>query len=70
MSSQVQLSVSCSGLRDRDVGSKSDPMCVMFTSSSGGHNQKKPKWDELGRTEVVKDTLNPAWQHRFVLPYR
>ena len=33
--STVELSVSCQGLRDRDVVSKSDPVCVLFQKPRG-----------------------------------
>lgn len=33
--SKVELTVSCSDLLDKDVGSKSDPLCVLLQSSGG-----------------------------------
>lgn len=63
-SSQVELSVSCRGLRDCDVLSKSDPMCVLFV--------KDPKSDiyyEFGRSEVIQDNLNPDFVKKFVMNY-
>lgn len=32
---KVQLSISCDNLLDMDVGSKSDPLCVLFLNTSG-----------------------------------
>ncbi|KAG5515095.1 hypothetical protein RHGRI_036211 [Rhododendron griersonianum] len=44
--SPLQLSISASNLRDRDVLSKSDPMAVVYTKGRDGTLQ------EIGRTEV------------------
>ena len=63
---QVELSMSCSGLMDRDVGSKSDPTAILFIPGIG----QKDQWTEYGRTEKIKDTINPQWQTKFVLDYR
>merc|ERR1712008_466584 len=51
--STVEISVRCTDLADKDVMSKSDPICVMFI-------QKQGKWFEIGRTEMIADTLNPS----------
>lgn len=32
---KVELNISCDNLLDKDVGSKSDPLCVLFLSTSG-----------------------------------
>lgn len=32
---KVELNISCDNLLDTDVGSKSDPLCVLFLSTSG-----------------------------------
>ncbi|EXC05167.1 Protein BONZAI 1 [Morus notabilis] len=53
--SQIELSLSASGLRDRDVFSKSDPMVVIYTKERDG------TLVELGRTEVVLNSINPTW---------
>ena len=39
--SKVELTVSCTTLLDKDVGSKSDPLCVLLQST--GDNQ----WEEV-----------------------
>ena len=51
-SSRVEMSVSCTGLVNMDILSKSDPMCVLFVKKMG-------KWVEQGRTETIQDNLNP-----------
>ena len=40
--SKVELSISCSNLLDKDVGSKSDPLCVLLLQGTGGD-----KWTEV-----------------------
>ncbi len=63
--STVELSIKANGLSDLDVFSKSDPVCVLFRQPRG----MPGRWVEVGRTEQVKDTVNPEWQHKFVLEY-
>ena len=41
--STIELSVSCTNLADQDFVSKSDPLCVLYTSNSGQKNQ----WTEV-----------------------
>ncbi|XP_027474923.1 copine-2 isoform X6 [Callorhinus ursinus] len=59
---KVELSVSGQNLLDRDVTSKSDPFCVLFTESDG-------RWIEYDRTETAVNNLNPAFSKKFVLDY-
>lgn len=40
---KVELTVSCDNLMDKDIGSKSDPLCVLLMSSSDS------KWYEVSR---------------------
>ncbi|XP_024118608.1 copine-1 [Oryzias melastigma] len=61
--SKVELTVCCSDLLDKDVGSKSDPVCVLLQSTGGD------KWVELGRTERVKNCSSPAFSQRLRLDY-
>ncbi|TKS70809.1 Copine-1 [Collichthys lucidus] len=61
--SKVELSVSCSDLLDKDVGSKSDPLCVLLQSSGGD------KWTELARTERLKNTSSPSFSQRLRVDY-
>ena len=60
--------MSCfSNLADKDILSKSDPMCVVYrmTEDSNGSSGYK----EIGRTEVIKNCLNPQWSTKFEQPY-
>ncbi|KAA8540617.1 hypothetical protein F0562_024464 [Nyssa sinensis] len=61
--SHLELSLSASNLRDRDVLSKSDPMVVIYAKGRDGSLQ------ELGRTEVVLNSLNPMWITRHTITY-
>ncbi|MCI4374414.1 hypothetical protein PGIGA_G00005920 [Pangasianodon gigas] len=60
---KVELTVSCENLLDMDVGSKSDPLCVLHMSTSGS------QWFEVDRTERVKNCLNPKFAKKFVIDY-
>lgn len=62
--SQIELSLSASNLRDRDVLSKSDPMVVIYTKGRDGALQ------ELGRTEVILNSLNPQWIKKVIVTYQ
>ncbi|XP_076948306.1 protein BONZAI 1-like [Bidens hawaiensis] len=60
---QIELSLSAKNLRDRDVFSKSDPMAVVYIKGRDGSLQ------ELGRTEVVINSLNPQWITKIKVTY-
>lgn len=62
--SQVEITVSCRGLKDADLFSKSDPMCVMYTK-----DRKTGSFYEVGRTEMIKDTLDPDFVKKFTMQY-
>ncbi|XP_059663482.1 protein BONZAI 3-like [Cornus florida] len=52
---QIELSLSASKLRDLDIISKSDPMAVVYEKKRDG------TLEEIGRTEVIMNNLDPAW---------
>lgn len=60
----VELTISAKNLRDMDCFSKSDPMCVVFCY------EKTKGWSEYGRTEVIKNTLNPEFATKIPIGYR
>ncbi|XP_064633695.1 copine-8-like isoform X2 [Lineus longissimus] len=62
--SKVEISVSCRNLKDKDVFSHSDPLCVLYAKEMGVE-----RWREMGRTESIKDTLNPDFVKKFVMDY-
>ncbi|KAM6583971.1 hypothetical protein CsatB_010973 [Cannabis sativa] len=61
--SQIELSFSASSLRDRDVFSKSDPMVVIYTKG------RDETLIELGRTEVILNSVDPTWITKHTLTY-
>nr|GEW49123.1 protein BONZAI 1-like [Tanacetum cinerariifolium] len=61
---QIELSLSASNLRDRDVLSKSDPMAVIYSKGRDGSLQ------EIGRTEVVLNSLSPHWIKKVIITYQ
>ncbi|XP_023339051.1 copine-8 [Eurytemora carolleeae] len=64
-SSTVELSLSCSNLRNADFFSKSDPFVVIQIKVP-----KSQTWTEIFRSETIQDTLNPIWQKKIVMEYR
>jgi len=62
--STIELAVRCESLANTDVLSKSDPMCVLFVKGKAG------EWLEYGRTELIKDTLDPSWQKKFIIDFK
>ncbi len=60
-----QLSVSCRKLVDRDVFSKSDPVCVLSQRFGASTH-----WQEVGRTECIKNNLDPSWHTKFKVQER
>lgn len=50
--SKVELSISCTNLKDLDVFSKSDPVVFLY-------EKRGREWQKLGRTEVIDNNLNP-----------
>jgi copine 1/2/3 len=60
---QLQLYVSCEGLKNMDKLSKSDPMVVCTQKTDSG------EWVEVGRTEMVKDNLSPRFATAISIAY-
>lgn len=58
-----QLSFSASKLRNMDVLSKSDPMLVVYAKIDG-------KLEEIGRTEVILNSLEPSWITKATVNYQ
>lgn len=51
-------------LLNKDVLSKSDPMCVVYVQL-----QNNQTWTEHGRTEVLTNTLNPEFATKILIAY-
>lgn len=52
-------------LKDKDVTSKSDPVCILYSQDPG-----QQSLHEIGRTEQITNNLNPQWVTKFELDYR
>eukprot|EP01091_Cochliopodium_minus_P012551 TRINITY_DN3823_c1_g1_i1.p1 TRINITY_DN3823_c1_g1~~TRINITY_DN3823_c1_g1_i1.p1 ORF type:complete len:724 (-),score=170.10 TRINITY_DN3823_c1_g1_i1:161-2263(-) len=63
VTSKVELSISCENLINMDTFSKSDPIVILYTLNDIG------KWHEYGRTEMIKDNLNPQFVKKFIINY-
>ncbi|KAI5675980.1 hypothetical protein M9H77_06930 [Catharanthus roseus] len=61
---QIELSLSASKLMDRDIMSKSDPMAVVYVKKRNG------TLEELGRTEVIMNSLEPFWIQKIMVTYQ
>ncbi|XP_065610356.1 copine-1 isoform X4 [Cyrtonyx montezumae] len=61
--SRVQLTVACRRLLDRDIGSKSDPLCVLLQDVGG------QRWAELDRTERIKNCQDPEFSKKLLVDY-
>ncbi|XP_021272652.1 copine-1-like, partial [Numida meleagris] len=55
--------VACRRLLDRDVGSKSDPLCVLLQDEGGC------RWAELDRTERIKNCQDPEFSKKLLVDY-
>ena len=53
---KLQLHLTCKNLMDLDKFSKSDPQVYVFLQDDVAGN-----WGEVGRTEMIKDNLNPVF---------
>ena len=62
--SKVQLHISCEGLLDKDVLSKSDPICAVNI-----WDESSRQWREFGRTEKVINNLNPTFTKPIDIDY-
>ncbi|PWA89020.1 calcium-dependent phospholipid-binding Copine family protein [Artemisia annua] len=61
---RIELSLSGSKLYDRDILSKSDPMAVVYAKKKNG------ALEELGRTEVIMNNLNPMWIQKISVAFQ
>lgn len=62
--SQIEMTLSCRNLLNKDILSKSDPYCMVQMKDSWTE-----KFVEIGRTETVNDNLNPEWVKKFIISY-
>ena len=59
----INLIISGRKLKDLDVLSKSDPVCILYEKSSNG------QWVEVGKTEQINNNLNPDFTRAFEMSY-
>lgn len=59
---KVQLSIACKNLRDLDLLSKSDPQVVVSIFAAN-------QWTQVGKTEQIKDNLNPTFAKAVMVDY-
>lgn len=59
---QVELYLSCRQLKDQDFFGKSDPYVKLF-------EEKQSQWVEIGRTEALKDNLNPDFKKSIIVDF-
>ncbi|XP_041045084.1 copine-3-like isoform X2 [Carcharodon carcharias] len=61
--SKVELCVCCENLLDKDITSKSDPLCALLMNVGGN------QWAEIDRTERVNNCLSPKFAKKFLIDY-
>ncbi|KAM0908194.1 hypothetical protein ACQ4PT_015634 [Festuca glaucescens] len=59
----LELSFSAAKLRNMDALSKSDPMLVIYAKKDG-------RLEEIGRTEVILNSLEPLWITKAMINYQ
>jgi hypothetical protein len=62
LSMKIELSISGRKLKDLDVFSKSDPQCMVY-------EMVNTQWVLVGKTEQLKNNLNPDFKTRIVMNY-
>ena len=59
---KVEFTISCRNLKDLDTFSKSDPQCKVYEKVG-------TKWIKRGRTERLKNNLNPDFKTSILMNY-
>uniref|UniRef100_A0A0K0EP16 C2 domain-containing protein n=1 Tax=Strongyloides stercoralis TaxID=6248 RepID=A0A0K0EP16_STRER len=65
--SQVMVTISAKNIRDDASDAVPDPYCIVSLSESGA---SKKGYQEIGRTEVIWNCLNPEWSTKIKLDYK
>jgi hypothetical protein len=63
-STQIELSLSASNLGDQEYFPKSNPMVVVYSKRKDG------PLEEIGRSEVTLNSLNPSWMTKISVQYQ
>jgi Ca2+-dependent lipid-binding protein len=64
LSSSVELFISCKNIKNLDQHSLSDCFCVLEEMNPA------KKWMEIGRSEIVQNSINPEFVTRFKYTYK
>lgn len=59
---RLELYFSCRNLKNMDSLSKSDPQLILY-------EMKNNRWEQIGKTEVIKDNLNPNFTTSFPIDF-
>lgn len=66
----IELELRAIELKKKDVIGTSDPICYLQIPQHPTITvTKQTKWKTIGKTEVQRNTVRPAWTKRFRLPY-
>lgn len=66
----VRLEVRALSLRKKDTFGSSDPICFLQIPPARTLDvNESTKWTSIDKTEVLRNTLEPAWTKQFRLPY-
>ena len=60
----IEVFISLRDLKDLNIITKSDPRCCVFLK-----NDVRSDWKFLGKTEIVRDSLNPDFTTSFIFDY-
>uniref|UniRef100_A0A915E6U7 Copine-3 n=1 Tax=Ditylenchus dipsaci TaxID=166011 RepID=A0A915E6U7_9BILA len=66
---RVELMLSARALADKDLFSKSDPICIVYLQNSSPGASTNDSYVEVGRTETIKNCLNPQWNKKIYVNY-
>jgi len=63
-SSKVQIFISARNLKDVDIVGGSEPFVIIFM-----RDHPSMPWKQFGKTEMIKDNLNPDFEQSFIIQY-
>lgn len=63
--SLVEISISARNLFNADIISKSDPFCIVWMQEP----RSQDSYQEIARTEVIENSLNPQWVKKVILNF-
>ena len=62
LSNKLSIGFKCEQLPNMDTFSKSDPFCVLYKKTNN-------KWQEIGKTELINDNLNPEFVKKILVDF-